>query len=46
MLTIVICTDGRYNYLYQLLNDLSNFKIPIWIIDFNNKKDKKKIIKI
>jgi hypothetical protein len=42
MLTIVICTDGRYNYLYQLLNDLSNFKIPIWIIDFNNKKDKKK----
>lgn len=42
MLTIVIFTGGRYNYLYQLLNDLSKLKISIWIVDFNKKKIQQK----
>lgn len=42
MLTIVIFTSGRYNYLYQLLNDLSKLKVSIWIVDFNKKEIKRK----
>ena len=42
MLTIVIFTGGRYNYLYQLLNDLSKLKISILIVDFNEKKIQQK----
>jgi len=42
MLTIIIFTNSRYNYLFPLLNDIinSNLKIKIKVVDYGHKNKK------
>jgi len=43
MLTIVIFSNGRYDYLVPLLHDIvqSNIKIKIQVVNFGIKNEKK-----
>jgi hypothetical protein len=43
MLTIIIFTNGRYEYLFSLLNDIKGLKIKIWIIDYSKNHNKKNL---
>jgi hypothetical protein len=43
MLTIIILTNSNYDYLSQLLKDVLNEKINIWVVDYGKNLNKIKI---